>query len=325
MTQPFQMNEPHRTRGERARRSPALSIASIALLALAAACASTKQSTFNSPDDAVKELIGALKPMNRERLIEIFGPESEDLVSSGDEVADRAGAERFVALYTQKHDLVTEKDGSRTLIVGPDAWPFPIPLVNEGGHWTFDTESGKDEIVNRRIGDNELSTIQVCLAVVDAEREYAERDPTGHGLHEYAQKFFSDPGQRNGLYWPTNAGEEPSPLGPLVANASDEGYKRRESTGEPSPYHGYHYRALTSQGEHALGGAFDYIVNDRMIGGFGLVAWPASYGNSGIMTFVTNQDGVVYQKDLGADTDKLAKAMTQFDPGPGWTKVETER
>jgi hypothetical protein len=292
---------------------------------LTGGCASTKQSTFSSPDDAVKDLIGALKPMDKDRLIEIFGPESDDLVSSGDEVADRAGAERFVALYTQKHELVTEKNGGRTLLVGPDAWPFPIPLVNQDGHWTFDTESGKDEILNRRIGDNELSTIQVCLAVVDAEREYAERDPMGHGLNEYTQKFFSDPGQRNGLYWPTNPGETPSPLGPLVADASDEGYTRKDSAGEASPYHGYHYRALLSQGEHANGGAFEYIVNGKMIGGFGLVAWPAAYGNSGIMTFVTSQDGVVFQKDLGADTDKIAKAMTQFDPGTGWTKVETER
>jgi len=228
-------------------------------------------------------------------------------------------------LYDDKHELVegSEPDAPYTLLVGESSWPFPIPVVKGKSGWYFDTAEGKDEILNRRIGRNELSAIQVCLAIVDAQREYARRDPAGTGLPVYAEKFNSDPGTRNGLYWPAKEGEEKSPLGELVAKASEEGYKSaRNESGEQVPYHGYHYRILTSQGQSAPGGARDYIVEGKLIGGFGVVAWPDQYGNSGIMTFITNQDGVVYQKDLGPSTPKLAESMAAFDPGEGWKKAE---
>ena len=208
------------------------------------------------------------------------------------------------------------------LIVGQNDWPFPIPIVGQDGKFVFDTAAGKEEILNRRIGRNELYTIQVMLAVVDAQREYAMKDNDQDGLLEYAQKFRSDPGKKNGLFWRTKEGEEPSPLGALVAQARQEGYFEKEPTEGPSPYHGYFYRMLTAQGANANGGEFDYIVNGKMIGGFAIVAYPAEYGNSGVMTFIVNHDGVVYQKDLGEDAEKEARAMKRFDPDKTWTKAQ---
>jgi hypothetical protein len=297
-------------------------ILAIALLSHALGCASHKQATFASPDLAVQDLASALDPLNKPRLREIFGPESDDLVSSGDDVADQNAAMRFLDAYNQKHELLTEADSIRTLQVGDNDWPFPVPIVKRNGGWSFDTAAGLDEILNRRIGANELYTIQVCLCVVDAQREYALLDPDGDDLHEYAQKFLSDPvrGARNGLYWETTSEEPPSPLGPLVADAAAEGYRRSEQ-GQRQPYHGYYYRMLMSQGPDAAGGAFEYVVEDNMIGGFGVAAWPAVYGNSGIMTFIVNQDGVVFQKDLGAGTDREAAVMSTFNPDASWSAV----
>lgn len=309
--------------GRRFERVLLRAILGVTVIALSTGCASRKQATYASPDMAVQDLVSALEPLNQQRLRDIFGPESDDLVSSGDAVADQNAAARFMEKYNQKHELVANADGSRTLEVGDNDWPFPVPLVEQKGAWSFDTEAGLDEILNRRIGDHELYTIQTCLAIVDAQREYAILDPDGDGVHEYAQKFLSTPGSamHDGLYWETTSEEEPSPLGPLVAEAAAAGYRRGENN-ERVPFHGYYYRMLTSQGPHAPGGAYDYLVGEDMIGGFAVVAWPASYDNSGIMTFITNQDGVLYQRDLGSRTDSIAASMQQFDPGEGWTKVE---
>jgi hypothetical protein len=213
-----------------------------------------------------------------------------------------------------------------TLVVGSQDWPLPIPIVKnpDNGKWSFDTDAGKDEIVNRRIGRNELDVIEVCKAIVDAEQDYAHSDPDNDGVPEYAQKVISDPGKRNGLYWEAGPNEPQSPLGPLVANAVDEGYSTSPNpSGEPRPYHGYCYHLLSSQGPNATGGAIDYVVNGRMIGGFGVIAYPADYGNSGIMSFIVNHEGIVYQKDLGEDTTRIAKAISAYDPGPGWQRAES--
>jgi hypothetical protein len=249
-----------------------------------------------------------------------MGPGGEDIISSGDEVYDRARGQKFLALYDQKHAITNEGPDRKSLVVGNDDWPFPVPLVKQGKSWRFDAEAGREEILNRRIGQNELSVIQVCKAIADAQREFALRDPDGDGLEVYAQKFFSDPGKRNGLYFPTGEGEPPSPLGEFIAGATTEGYQHRESG--PTPYHGYYYRMLFAQGPNAPAGPVDYLVNGKMALGFAVVAWPADYGNSGIMSFIMGPDGVVYQQNLGDDTEKLAGEIKSFDPGEGWTKME---
>jgi hypothetical protein len=217
---------------------------------------------------------------------------------------------------------VREGENKAVLQVGKDDWPLPVPLVKRGDQWFFDARSGREEILNRRMGRNELSAIQVMLAMVDAEREYALKDRDGDGLLEYASKFASDTGKRNGLHWETKEGEAPSPLGDLAAKAAAEGYGSRNSKSTPQPYHGYYYRILKAQGESAPGGAFDYVVNGKMMGGFAIVAWPAKYGNSGVMTFVVNHEGVVYQKDLGPETSKIAKLMKLYNPDETWKKAE---
>lgn len=208
------------------------------------------------------------------------------------------------------------------LYVGKEDWPFPIPLVKKQGSWRFDTNEGRQELLARRIGRNELSVIQVCLTYVDAQREYALKDRDGDGLLAYAQKFASSPGKKDGLYWEAKEGDEQSPLGPLFAAAQKLGYTAKKPAGKPLPYHGYYYRILKAQGKNAPGGAYDYVVKGKMIGGFALVAYPAQYGSSGIMTFIVNHEGVVYQKNLGQDTEKTAQAMKLFDPDRTWKKAE---
>jgi len=284
-----------------------------------AAGAVTKQKSFATPEDAVKAVITAARNNNDKELIAIFGPSAKDLIFSGDAVADKQRRELLLRKYDEKNSLVQEK-GNMVLVIGKDDWPFPIPLAKKGDFWLFDTDKGREEILNRRIGDNELSTIQTMLAIVDAQREYALKNISKEDIPEYAQKFMSDPGKKNGLYWETKEGEEPSPLGPAIAQAKKEGYKK--SGDEPSPLHGYYFRMLKKQGEHAPEGAFDYIVKGKMTGGFAVVAFPAKYGNSGIMTFIVNQDGVVYQKDLGKNTSKAAMAIKSFDPDKTWKKTE---
>jgi hypothetical protein len=278
------------------------------------------QATFSSPDLAVQAMVDALRANDDALLLTIFGPGGDQVISSGDDVADKNNRQKFLDWYDAKHEIDANDDGSETLAIGLEDWPMPIPIVNDGGVWRFDTQAGLQEILNRRIGKNELATIQVCKAIVDAQQDYLQRNPTGANLPEYAQKFLSDPGQKDGLYWPAAEGEPSSPLGPLLAAAEDEGY----SIPFPpeTPYHGYFYRILKSQGPEAQDGAFDYLVNGKMIGGFAIVAYPAQYGNSGIMTFIVNYHGVVYEKDLGDDTDSIAKEMTTFDPDSSWKADE---
>lgn len=271
---------------------------------------------FNSPDAAVTALTTALRADDMSKLQKILGPDGADILSSGDPVADQHGRQKFLALYDEKHSYANPSPDYKTLVIGNTDWPFPLPIIRESKGWYFDSNAGKEEILNRRIGDNELSTIQVCRAIADAQRDYALLDPDNNGIHEYAQQFASDPGKRNGLYWPAVEGEKPSPLGELAAQAAAEGYHRKDQG--PTPFHGYYFRILKAQGPHAPNGALDYVVDGKMILGFALVAYPADYGNSGIMTFITGPDGTVYQKDLGEDTAKAAQDLKTFDPDSTW-------
>lgn len=282
--------------------------------------AASQQKAFASGEDAVIAFIKALKEDNTSELITMFGADANELIYSGDPVNDHQRREMFLKAYDKQHRLDVQAD-KQILIVGENDWPFPIPLIKQDQQWIFNTAAGKDEILNRRIGLNEINTIQVMLAVADAQREYVGKDRDGDGLIEYAQKFRSDPGKKNGLYWETREGEEVSPLGVLVALAKKGGYGRTEQTDEPQPYFGYYYRMLTGQGKSAPGGAFDYMVKDNMIGGFAVIAWPAEYGNSGVMTFIVNHDEVVYQKDLGEDTEQQVDKIKLFDPNETWTRA----
>ncbi len=280
---------------------------------------------YNSPEDAVKALVETLSANDEKMLLAIFGdiPSNRQLISSGDEVADRAGRERFLQAYQEKNRIAMVSAGKAVLAIGNDDWPFPIPIVKAGKVWYFSAKDGRQEILNRRIGKNELSAIQVCLAYVDAQREYASKDRNGDGVLEYAQKFLSDPGTQDGLYWETKEGEEQSPLGPLIGEAKKEGYKKK-SGNEPTPYHGYFYQILKAQGKHAPRGAYDYVISGRMTGGFAMVAYPAGYGSSGIKTFIISHDGVVYEKDLGKETASIARGMKRFNPDSSWHIVESK-
>jgi hypothetical protein len=276
------------------------------------------QKTFSSAEEAVKAAVAAAKSNNQKELLAIFGARAKELLFSGDSVADEQRREEFLAAYDEKNRLATE-DENTILIVGKQDWPFPIPIVKKGQSWMFDADKGKEEILNRRIGENELSTIQSLLAIVDAEREYAIKDRDQNALLEYAQKFVSDPGKKNGLYWEAKRGEPQSPLGPIMAQVRSEGY---QVSATPVPYHGYYYRILTAQGKDAPGGAYSYLVNGRMIGGFAVVAYPAEYGNSGVMTFIVNHDGKVFEKNLGPNTASISKGMKEYNPDKSWAEVK---
>lgn len=280
------------------------------------------QRTFASPGEAAEALFEAANQEDTMSLSALFGPEGKDLVSTGDKVADGKERKRFVKDYEEKKQLVQETDQRAILVTGMEEHPFPIPIVRADGRWHFDVKAGKDELLNRRIGRNELNAIQACLAYVDAQREYAHRSQEKKGLMQYAQKFASSKGKKDGLYWKTNEGEEPSPLGPLVAKASREGYAGKKEGNKPISYLGYYYRILKRQGPNAAGGSYDYMVRGKMIGGFALVAYPSAYGVSGVMTFMVNHDGVVFEKDLGRETGKIAGAMKQFDPDQSWARVK---
>lgn len=273
--------------------------------------------SFASPDEALTGLIEAARTGDSATLRKLVGPGAEGVISSGDPVADRQVFEHFVAQFDEKHELVAEGDASRVLQVGNEGWPLPIPLVHRDGRWYFDGASGADEVVYRRIGRNELGAIAVCRGYVDAQLDYASEDRDGEGAGVYAQKLLSDPGTHNGLYWETAEGEPPSPVGSFVANAAAEGYR----AGGAAAYHGYRYRPLFRQGEHANGGAGEYFERGVLVNGFALVAWPAEYGTSGVMTFIVNRDGVVFQKDLGEDTDTVIEQMQAFDPDSSWVAV----
>ena len=290
------------------------------LAASGALAATPAQKSFATPDDAASALVKAVKARDRNAMLAALGNTSEWL-SSGDANADRAAAARFVADYDQKHTIALDGDKA-TLTIGNEDFPFAFPLVKSGDKWRFDTAAGKEQLLARRIGGNELSVIKVLQAIVDAEQEYASEDRVGDGVLAYAQRILSRPGKRDGLYWPAKAGEPQSPLGVLVAQATDQGYKQGEKT--PTPYHGYYYRMLKGQGKNAGSGAFDYVVRGRGIAGYAVVAYPAKYGNSGIMSFIVNQDGKIYQADLGPETKAKAEALQRFDPGKGWTVVDAK-
>ena len=305
------------------RRLSRLIVVAVILLltgSVSAYAGSAAQATFAAPDQAVSALVAAAEAGSITDLLRILGPEGKPLVSSGDAVADRRALKNFVALYAEANRITTQGADHATLVLGKDEWPFPIPLIGAGGAWRFDTAAGKEEILDRRIGLNELSVIDVCLAYVGAQRDYASKDRNLDGFDEYAQKFASSPGKRDGLYWPTKADEEESPLGPLVAAAQAARYKGKGSQGDRIPYYGYYYRILYGQGNDAPGGAYDYVVDGHMIGGFALVAFPAQYDVSGITTFIVNHDGIVYQKDLGPRTAEIAAQMARYNPDATWTK-----
>jgi Protein of unknown function (DUF2950) len=294
----------------------------IAFAAVSPLATAAPQKTFATPTAAVDALIAANRGNRIGKLLDILGPQSADLIHSGDPIADRRAPERFVAAYDKAHKLERDGDNKAILIVGEDEWPLPIPLIRTRARWRFDTKAGAEEILNRRIGRNELTVIEVCRAYVAAQREYAAKNLGPGGSAEYAQHFMSTIGERDGLYWPVKAGEEESPLGPLIARARAAGYRPGTPHLKPRPYYGYYFRILTQQGQNAPGGARNYIVNDHMTGGFALIAYPATYADSGIMTFIVNQDGIVFQKNLGPDTASIARQITQYDPDASWQASE---
>jgi len=288
----------------------------------ASASGAVKQLDFDSPEQAVSALIAAAEGSKTADLVKILGPEGRKLVFSGDSVADKEGREHFTAAFKEANKIEKESDDKATLTIGQHAWPFPIPIVKQSDRWHFDTKAGAQEILVRRIGRNELNTIEVCRAYVDAQREYATKQSSGSKYVEYAQKIMSTPGKHDGLYWPVAEDEAQSPMGPFVAMARAHGYKDKFIQSDRAPYHGYLYRILTRQGKNAHGGAYNYVVRNHMIGGFALVAFPAKYGDSGVMTFIVNQDGIVYEKDLGPKTNALARDIDAFDPDSSWTVVK---
>jgi hypothetical protein len=281
--------------------------------------AKIQQQKFTSPDSAFGTMITAVKAGDSQKLAAIFGPGSKDIFSA--DQADEERRERFVKAYEEKHRLEMVGQDKVILHVGNNDWPWPVTLVKKAHGWRFDTVTGIKEIIARRIGHNEVSAVQVCLAYVDAQSEYA-KEHTDNGLAEYAQQMISDPGKKNGLLWESKNGENASPLGPLIAGACKNPKKELQTGLEIRPYHGYFYKILKSQGKDAVGGAYSYIVDGKMIGGFALVAYPAQYGSSGITTFIVNQQGVVYQKDMGKDTQGLAEAKAGFSPDATWKKVD---
>jgi hypothetical protein len=280
---------------------------------------------FSSPQAAVDALKAAVEAKDTNALHAIFGPDAHGLVSV-DVVEAAEERDLFMGRVQEKVNLVAKSDSKQELELGTDGWPFPIPLVKQDGQWHFDVEAGKEEILNRRIGASELGAIQVCRAYVQAQREYASVDRNGDEVLEYAQHLRSTAGTHDGLYWSMRTGDELSPLGPLVAQARGEGYRRqtRILTDELSPYHGYYFKILTRQGKHAPGGKYNYLINGHMIAGFALVAWPAEWSNTGIMTFIVNQQGKIYQKNLGPKTASIAAAMTTYDPDPAWNPAGAE-
>jgi hypothetical protein len=277
------------------------------------------QKTFSSATEAADALDAAVQSHDEAAMLAILGPSGQDLISSGDPAADKNKQDSFAAQYHASHQFAAAGDGRTFLYIGTENWPTPIPLRQNGSQWYFDTDYGKQEILYRRIGSNEIDAIKVCGAIADAQRDYYSTLHDGASEHQYAQKFHSMAGRQDGLYWEVKAGAQPeSPLGPLVAEASYEGYQHHANGGQPRPFHGYVYRILTSQGANAPGGARNYIVDGKMTGGFALVAYPASYRASGVMTFVVDQNGQVYQKDLGTNTDQIASAMVAYNPDATW-------
>lgn len=299
----------------------ALALVTIAPLTLAADAApkKTSQKTFESADKAMEAVAAALEKGDMKTLRAILGPEGESILNSGDPVEDKETRQRFTTAYKEAHKI-DMKGSTAWIVVGKDDWPMPIPIVQGKDGWRFDTRAGKEELLNRRVGRNELNTMQAVLAYIDAQNDYYVRNPENAPLLAYAQKFVSTKGKRDGLYFPTKAGEKVSPLGPLFDARHAAGAVQEDGNHKPGPYHGYNFRILKAQGKSAPGGAYDYVVRGKMIGGFAVIAYPATYGNSGVMTFIANHDGVIYEKDLGKDTAKVAEKITRFDPDRTWKK-----
>jgi hypothetical protein len=297
-------------------------LAGAAMLILALSSLAQAQQRFKTPEEAVDALVKAARSGDSKSFVSILGPGSQELVSSGDPVEDAEVRKEYLAAYDAGHRIVSESGKPSVLVIGPNDWPFPIPMVQRDGQWIFDVPAGREEVLARRIGRNELSTMKAMLAYWDAQQDYADMNKSKSGQAVYAQKIVSSPGKKDGLYWPTSGNEPPSPLGEAVAEATQRGY--RPSAGEP--YHGYRFKILLRQGPTAPGGAVDYIVKGDMIGGFAAVAYPAEYGNSGIMTFIINHEGDIYEKDLGDGTARIASQMTTFNPDHTWRKVvDTEK
>jgi Protein of unknown function (DUF2950). len=288
------------------------------------AVAASSQRIFSSPQDAVKALNEAVNAKDNTALDQIFGTSGKDL-RSGDEVQDAIEFAEFAKYLAEKSDIMKENDSKVILHIGNENWPFPVPIVKFNDKWFFDIEAGKEEILNRRIGENELTAILVCRAYVKAQREYVLKDWDGDGIFAYAQKLRSDHGKRNGLFWRSAPGKEMSPLGELVARAWHEGYKKNRKAfkeDEPSPFHGYYFKILTAQGKNVPGGGYNFIANGNMVGGFAMVAFPSNWGKSGVMTFAVNQQGKVYEKNLGQDTEEIAQKMKLYNPDKTWTPAK---
>ena len=299
--------------------------AAVAVAALAAPSielrAQAAQRTFATPEEAARELAAAAKRGNLDEVLAFFGPEGTELISSSDPATARTNRDVFVAAFAEGWRLVDGEDGIKTLVIGNEDWPFPVPLVKDKTGWRFDTAAGKEEVLARRIGRNELAVIAICRTYAVAQGTYAKTGHDGKPAGVYAVAFRSDPGKQNGLYWPAAKGEKPSPLGDLVAQAATEGRGLEVNRPPPAPFHGYLFKILTAQGAKVPGGAKSYVVNGNLSGGFALVAWPVQYDATGIMTFVINQSGVVWQKDLGPETAKAVAAMKAYDPDASWTEV----
>ena len=290
-----------------------------ALLLVSAPALAAAAKAYPDPTAATDALVAAARSGEVKAVVAILGDRSKAFLVSGDPVSDRATLARFVDLYDRSHELSPTNDTACTLSIGDDAWPFPIPLVKGKTGWSFDTAAGEQEILARRVGQNELDVIQVCIGYVEAQREYLALNPEGATVPHYADRLLSSPGKRDGLYWKSGQGQPDSPMGPAVSGAMGQGYTLKRGSG--APYHGYHFRLLTAQGAHAEGGALDYREGGKLTRGFALVAWPASYGNTGVVTFLVNQSGVVLEKDLGPSTAKIASGMKRYDPDPSWKPV----
>ena len=300
------------------RRIAAVALLSAGLLTGVVLAQTKTERTFPTPEDAVKALIETVKAGNLESLLEIFGPEGKELIDSSEPAIARQNQQVFTVAVREKWHLEDAAPDRKTLVIGNEDWPFPVPLVKAGNGWRFDTAAGKEEVLARRIGRNELAAIDATRAYVTAQRRYAEAGHDGKPAGLHAAKFQSDPGKENGLYWPTTRGQKRSPLGDVVAQAAAEGRPVTGTATQPSPFHGYYFKILTAQGSAAQGGAKSYVVKGEMSGGFALVAWPAQYDVTGIMTFIVNQDGVVREKDLGPGTDAAARKMTAYNPDSSW-------
>ena len=304
------------------RRNWHWSVIGLGMIVLAASTGpASAQQNFKSPEEATQALVAAAKADDLKKVIAILGAAGRDIVASGDKVADKNARAKFLAYYDAGHRITQDGENKAVLVIGQEEWPFPIPLVRAAGNWHFDAAAGGEEILVRRIGRNERNAVQVSLAYVDAQNEYARMDPQKNGAPVYAQRIISRPGKKDGLYWPTKEGQAASPLGELAAAAAREGYKSGKGK---KPYYGYYYKILKGQRSVERGGSYDYVVHGKMIGGFALVAYPAQYRNSGVMTFIVNHEGAVYQKDLGSHTAQVASRMSSFNPDSTWQKVSPE-